>query len=126
MERQLPLTFASSIQTLTDLFPQSDERSDVREKLREIIDLKGAFQRFGLSIFIRLGLKGTDAFDIIAYASNTMEENIRILRNFLDNHASGGCSNETCNKSIEKAFFEIEMAFNIAMIDLPNAIIKGM
>ena len=123
---QLPLTFASSIQTLTDLFPQVDGKGDVKDKLQEIIDIKAAFQRFGLSIFIKLGLKGNDAFDIIAYATNTMEENISILRDFLDNHTSGGCSNETCNKSIEKAFFNIEMAYNIAMIDLPNAIIKGI
>ena len=123
---QLPLTFASSIQTLTDLFPQVDGKGDIKDKLQEIIDIKAAFQRFGLSIFIKLGLKGNDAFDIIAYATNTMEENISILRDFLDNHTSGGCSNETCNKSIEKAFFNIEMAYNIAMIDLPNAIIKGI
>ena len=123
---QLPLTFASSIQTLTDLFPQVDGKGDIKDKLQEIIDLKAAFQRFGLLIFIKLGLKGNDAFDIIAYATNTMEENISILRDFLDNHTSGGCSNETCNKSIEKAFFNIEMAYNIAMIDLPNAIIKGI
>ena len=123
---QLPLTFASSIQTLTDLFPQVDGKGDVKDKLQEIIDLKSAFQRFGLLIFIKLGIKGNDAFDIIAYATNTMEENISILRDFLDNHTSGGCSNETCNKSIEKAFFNIEMAYNIAMIDLPNAIIKGI
>ena len=123
---QLPLTFASSIQTLTDLFPQVDGKGDIKDKLQEIIDIKAAFQRFGLSIFIKLGLKGNDAFDIIAYATNTMEENISILRDFLDNHTSGGCSNETCNKSIEKAFFNIEMAYNIAMIDLPDAIIKGI
>ena len=123
---QLPLTFASSIQTLTDLFPQVDGKGDIKDKLQEIIDIKAAFQRFGLSIFIKLGLKGNDAFDIIAYATNTMEENISILRDFLDNHTSGGCSNETCNNSIEKAFFNIEMAYNIAMIDLPDAIIKGI
>lgn len=126
MEHQLPLTFASSIQTLTDLFPQVDGNVDIKVKLQEIIELKEAFQRFGLLIFIKLGLKANDAFDIIALATNTMEENINILKNFLDNHASGGCSNETCNKSVENAFFNIEMTYNIAMIDLPDAIIKGI
>ena len=126
MERTLPLTFASSIQTLTDLFPQSNDRTDIREKLKEIINLKGALLRFGLSIFIRLGHKSTEAISIITNASQNMEESINSIRDFLDNHTSECCSNETCNRSVDKAFFEIEMAFNICMIDLPDAIYKGI
>lgn len=126
MEHLLPLTFASSIQTLTDLFPQSDDGLDVRDKLGEIINLKGALQRFGLGVLIKLGNKGTEAIGIITHASHIMEENINTLQTFLGNHTSGTCSNEACNKSVDKAFFDIEMAFNIAMIDLPHAIHNGI
>ena len=126
MERTLPLTLASSIQTLTDLFPQLNGRTDVRDKLKEIIELKGALLRFGLSLFIKLGHKGTESVGIITHASQVMEENINNIRDFLDNHASEVCSNEVCIMSVDKAFFEIEMAFNVCMIDLPDAIFKGI
>lgn len=126
MERTLPLTFASSIQTLTDLFPQSNGRTDTRDKLKEIIELKGALQRFGLALLIKLSHRGTEAISIITHASQVMEENINRIRDFLDNHASECCSNEICIRSIDRAFFDIEMAFNICMIDLPDAIHNGI
>ena len=119
----LPLIYASSIRTLIDLFPQGEmDEVDVALKLKRIIDFKGAFQRFGILILIRLGQKGAKAITTIKDTAQTMEVNINLIKDFLDNHTSGTCSNKECSDSLNRAFSEIEVLADIAATELVEAL----
>ena len=125
-KRSLPLIYASSIRTIIDLFPQGEmDEADVSLKLKRIIELKGAIQRFGILILIRLSQKGSKAITIIKDTAQTMEVNINLIKDFLDNHSSGVCSNKECSDSISKAFSEIEMLADIATTELAEALYEA-